>query len=109
MRLRHTIYTHEKFTEQNLHWCPKSEEYAAGSHLIAALRSGWNLAEPRIKARQVWRNGRRPLTLYHFALTRGHQTMLMPVLSNPYVERYIIQHRISVAFERAPDSFAVPQ
>ena len=108
MHLDHTIYTHEKFTEQDLHWCPKSEEYAAGNHLLTALRSGWRLAKPEIKAEQVWKNGSRLLTVYHFALTRNHQTMRMPVLSNPYVERYIIQNRIHVVLDAEPDCLVIP-
>ena len=103
-----TIYTHEKFTEQDLHWCPKSEEYAAGNHLLTALRSGWSLAKSEVEGKQVWKNGGCPLTVYYFALARGHQTMCMPVLSNPYVERYIIQNRILVIFDAEPDYLVVP-
>ena len=109
MHLDQTIYVHEKFTEQDVHWCSESEEYAAGNHLITALRSGWSLAAPRVEAKQVWRNRSRPLTVYHFLLARNHQTMLMPVLSNPYVERYIIQNQIAVVYDGGCDYFVVPE
>ena len=109
MRLDHTIYTHEKFTEQDLHWCPESEAYAGGSHLITALRCGWRLAKPEVKAKPIWKNGTRLLMVYCFALTRGHQTMCMPVLGNPYVERYLIENRIRVMLDAAPGYHVMPE
>ena len=72
MELGHTIYTHEKFTEQDQYWCPESEEYAAASQLISALRAGWTFALPRISARQIWNSGSRPRTDLRFHLNARH-------------------------------------
>lgn len=98
-------YTHEKFTETDQYWSPASEDYAAASQLITVMRDGWKLALPRVNARQLWHSGSRPSTVYEFTLVRGSQLMIMPVLGNPYIERYIFQHDIRVIYEAA--SYAV--
>ena len=93
--------THEKYTERDQYWSPESEDYAAASQLITALRDGWILALPRVSARQVWHSGSRPTTIYDFTLVRGSQLIIMPVLGNPYIERYIVSHGIRVIYEAA--------
>lgn len=109
MELGHTIYTHEKFTESDQYWCPESEDYAAASQLITAMRSGWILALPRVSARQVWNSGSRPRTVYDFTLMRGAQIMIMPVLTNPYIERFIVQQGIRVNYDNTPDHIVIPE
>ena len=104
MEWNHNNYTHEKYTESDQYWSPESEKYAAASQLITALRAGWGLALPRVSARQIWHSGSRLSTIYEFTLMRGSQLMIMPVLSNPYIERYIVQHDIRVIAEAAAHS-----
>ncbi len=89
-------YSHEKYTESSQYWCPESEAFAAASQLISALRDGWMLALPRVRARQIWNSGSRPRTVYEFTLMRGSQLMIMPVLTNPFVERYLAQHDLRI-------------
>lgn len=109
MELGQTIYTHEKFTESDQYWSPESEEYAAASQLITAMRSGWVLALPRVSARQVWNSGSRPRTVYDFTLLREGQLMIMPVLSNPFIERFIVQKRLRVIFDNTPNHAVIPE
>ena len=109
MELNHSNYTHEKYTEQNQYWCPDSEEYAAASQLLSAIRAGWMLALPRVSARQIWKGGSQPRTIYDFTLIRDAQLMVMPVLSNPFIERYLIDNRIPVSFESASENIVVPE
>lgn len=90
--------THEKYTETYQHWSPQSENYAGGDHLISALRVGWVLDERIVYAEQTWKSGTRPVTLYHFSLTRDGEIMIMPVLSNPYVERYLVENFITIVY-----------
>ena len=40
---------------------------------------------------------------------RGSQLMIMPVLSNPYIERYIMQNDIRVIYESAQDGAVLPE
>ncbi len=108
MELIKNIYTHDKFTESAQYWSPESEKYAAGSHLISALRAGWLLAMPRVRARQIWNSGSRARMLYEFTLVRGSQLMIMPVLTNPFVERYLMQNDIRVIYGAVTDKAAVP-
>jgi len=109
MELGQTLYTHEKFTEGGQYWSADSEEYAAASQLIAIMRDGWDLALPRVSARLVWNGGSRSRTVYDFTLMRGSQLMIMPVLSNPYIERYIIQNDIRVIYDITPDRVVIPE
>lgn len=109
MELHQSNYTHEKFTESDQYWSPDSETYAAASQLITAMRAGWHLALPRVSARQIWNSGSRPRTVYAFTLMRGSQLMMMPVLSNPYIERYIIQHDIRIIYDAAAESAVIPE
>ena len=109
MELGQTLYTHEKFTEGDQYWSADSEDYAAASQLISILRDGWNLALPRVSARQIWNSGSRPRTVYDFTLMRASELMIMPVLSNPFIERYIIQNDIRVIHDGAPDRKVIPE
>ena len=108
MELGQTIYTHEKYTEGDQYWSPESEDYAAASQLITVMREGWILALPRVGARQVWNSGSRPRTVYDFTLMRGSQLMIMPVLSNPFIERYIIQNDIRIIYDVSPECIVIP-
>ena len=72
------------------------------------MRDGWMLALPRVGARQVSKTGGRPRTVYDFTLMRGSQLMIMPVLSNPYIERYIIQNDIRIIYDVTQDCAVIP-
>ena len=96
--------THEKYTERDQYWSAESEDFAAASQLVSFLRAGWVLALPRVSARQVWHSGSRPSTVYDFTLVRGSQLVIMPVLGNPFIERYLVQHDIRVIFKAAPQA-----
>lgn len=109
MELSQNIYTHEKFTESNQYWSSGSEKYAAASQLISAMRDGWLLALPRVSARQVWHSGSRQSTIYEFTLVRGSQLMIMPVLSNPYIERYLVQNDVRIIYDVSPECLVVPE
>ena len=96
--------THEKYTESDQYWSPDSEQYAAASQLITAMRAGWILALPRVNARQIWHSGSRLSTIFEFTLVRGSRLMIMPVLGNPYIERLIAEQDIRVIFEARPQA-----
>ena len=106
MELGYRIYTHDMFVEQRQHWNPDSECYAAASQLISALRNGWQLALPEARMRQVDSGGSRPRTVYDFTLALNAEVMIMPVLSNPFIERYIIQNGIVIVADSQPETAA---
>lgn len=94
-----TITTHEKYTEKYQHWCSQSEYYAGGDHLISAFREGWELEDSPIYVKQYWKSGSRPISIYHFVLLRDDETIIMPVLHNPFVERYLTEQAISLVYD----------
>ena len=108
VELAQNIYTHEKFTESDQYWSPTSEDYAAASQLVTALRAGWMLALPRVSARQIWHSGSRPSTVYEFTLMLGSRLMIMPVLSNPFVERFLVKHDIRIIYDVSPETEVLP-
>lgn len=91
--------THEKYTEKPRHWNVRSEEFAGGDHLLTAIRLGWVVNETTLFAEQHWLSGSRPVTVYHFVLCRGKETMIMPVISNPFVERLITSNLLTIVFD----------
>jgi len=74
------------------HWHPKSEHFAGGDNLITAVENGWEVNECMLV--QHWYAGMRSVKIYEFTLRRGDTSMLMPVISNPYVERFIKEGKI---------------
>jgi hypothetical protein len=76
------------------YWNPR-EGYAGGDHLLTALNAGWDVESCRLE--QVWYAGARCVNLYHFTMVRGGDRMTMPVIDNPYVDRFISQANIQLS------------
>jgi hypothetical protein len=86
------------------YWSPK-EGYAGGDHLLTALNNSWDVAECHLQL--VWYTGSRSVRVYHFTLVRGGEIMKMPVVDNPYVDRFISLNGIEVqTTEDKPASLA---
>lgn len=77
------------------HWHGQSEKFAGGDSLATALFLGWKF-NPIVLVDTYWHFGTRQVHVYHFELIRGGETVSMPVLGNPYVERLITQHDLQV-------------
>jgi hypothetical protein len=74
------------------HWCPESETYAGGDQLATLLFMGWHIREIICQEKLPYLEkcaGR----FYHIVLTRAEETLLLPVLANPYVERIVAGYR----------------
>jgi hypothetical protein len=91
--------THEKYTDRYQHWCPQSAQYAGGDHLISAFRVGWTFEDNAVYAEQDWKSGSRPITVYNFVLVRDDETMIMPVISNPFIERFITERLMTIVYD----------
>lgn len=76
------------------HWHPGSEKYGGGDSLATAVYMGWKTREI-VYREEHWRAGRCSMT-YHFTLERDDETMVMPVISNPYVRRFISEAPVQV-------------
>lgn len=72
------------------HWHPQSEQYAGADALLTALYRGWLVAETVLsdrllkEARSV--GGKRKSAVYRFALQRGVEAVVMPVVTSPYAD-----------------------
>ena len=96
-----TTNTHEKYTATYQHWCPQSEIYSGGDHLISAFREGWELVDDLVAVQQYWKSGSRPVSIYHFVLERDGETMIMPALHNPFIERFIMEQSLTLVYDKA--------
>ncbi|MDX1992425.1 MAG: hypothetical protein SF029_08550 [bacterium] len=74
------------------HWCPESETYAGGDQLATLLFMGWQIREIICQEKLPYLEkcaGR----FYHVILKRREETLVLPVLANPYVERIVAGHK----------------
>jgi hypothetical protein len=83
-------YAYRKYVR---HWHAESEKYAGGDCLLTAINNGWNMLVP-VMAEAYWRAGSRCVMVYHFTLEYSGKTMVMPVITNPFVERLIVDNRL---------------
>lgn len=77
------------------HWSPLSEKYAGADCLVTALRNGWRIVGD-VYVENYWHAGTRLTSILHIKLGRDNETMLMPVISNPYARRLIYLNRITL-------------
>jgi hypothetical protein len=76
------------------HWHPNSETFAGGDNLITALEKGWSIQKCALV--KHWYAGMRSVRIYEFTLNKEDRTVVMPVLDNPYVERFIVDEKIEL-------------
>lgn len=93
-----TIYNnpggvHDKYTDIDRHFDPKSEVYTGADSLITAQRKGWRLINIAYEERVNMRSGRYT-TLYYFKLIRDDDKMIMPIIANPFIDGMINARRI---------------
>ncbi len=77
------------------HWHGQSEKFTGGDSLATAIFLGWSF-NPLVLVDTYWHFGTRQVHVYHFELRRGSETMSMPVLGNPFVDRMIVQHDLKI-------------
>jgi hypothetical protein len=77
------------------HWHAPSEKYAGGDSLATALFLGWTMGDI-VRLEEHWYAGTRRVAVYHFELMRDNQTVVMPVLCNPYVDSLIANSNLRV-------------
>lgn len=75
------------------HWHSSSESFAGGDNLLTALEKNWKIDACRLT--RHWYAGMRSVRLYEFTLIKDGDTIVMPVLDNPYIERFITDEQIT--------------
>jgi len=63
--------------------------------LLQFLADGWELS-PVIGLEEHWHAGVRRVDIYHFELTKGDRTMVVPVNSNPIIRRLIEERELKI-------------
>src|SRR5688572_11285369 len=88
------------FDVTSQHWNPSSARFAGADNLLTAVDQGWEISE----CVQVthWYAGMRSVRIYEFSLKRGDEAMMMPVIDNPYVERFVIEEEIKLVVKNNP-------
>ncbi|MGB7340876.1 MAG: hypothetical protein WBC91_18410 [Phototrophicaceae bacterium] len=76
------------------HWHPDSEVFAGGDNLITAIAKQWEIESCKLV--RHWYAGMRSVRLYEFTLTKDDRTVIMPVLDNPYIERFVKDQNIAL-------------
>lgn len=80
------------------HWDASSATFAGGDHLMTALDNDWFVKECRLV--KHWYTGARFVKIYEFHLINdAGDTLTMPVIHNPYIERFIDEERIELIDE----------
>jgi hypothetical protein len=77
------------------HWHAHSQKFAGGDCLATMLFLGWKF-NPLVMMDTYWHFGTRQVHVYHFELLRDDESVTMPVIGNPYVDRLIAHHHLEV-------------
>ncbi|MBZ0303703.1 MAG: hypothetical protein K8J31_28440 [Anaerolineae bacterium] len=78
--------SHFQYLDVVRHWSPISQKYAGGDAVITLFSEGWRLKES-VFYEEFWLSGSRLVVVYHLEMARDEDTLNVPVLSNPYVDR----------------------
>lgn len=86
---------HMQYTDTtSQHWNPTSAKFAGADNLLTALERGWEIDHCVIGRK--WYAGMRFVDIYEFKLRRGNDEMEMPVIHNPYIDRFIQQTGVDI-------------
>ncbi|MDZ4771168.1 MAG: hypothetical protein SGJ24_18765 [Chloroflexota bacterium] len=86
---------HTSYPAFQRHWHSGSEKFAGGDALLTAIDSHWEVSLV-CYLEEYWHAGTRLVTLYHFELNREGETMVMTVITTPYVRRIIREQQFQV-------------
>lgn len=100
------LNAHVDYLDVTRHWHSASEKYAGGDALMTFLNDGWSLKET-VFLEEYWHAGVRLVTIYHCELDQDGETVVMPVLANPYVSR--ILHILPVQIRALSERKAIKQ
>ena len=77
------------------HWSPASQPYATADVLLQYLRCEWECAnEVTVKTSRCVSS--RCVEVYIFTISRGHERLCVPVVSNPVILRLVRERGLTV-------------
>lgn len=69
------------------YWHPQSAQFAGCDNLLTALEQGWEIVNFEVATHDY--AGARYVKIYEFTLRSGNRQMTMPVIDNPYLQRWL--------------------
>jgi hypothetical protein len=96
------IEMEQRSADKPRHWSSSSQTYVPADVLLEYLADGWEISSV-VGREECWHGGGRHITVYYFELTRSHQAVVMPVLSNPIVRRLVDQRQLRVVLLTCDD------
>ncbi len=93
---------HVEYMDVTQHWSEKSEQFAGADSLLTMLYKGWQMKKTA-RREERWFAGSRLVYIYYITLERAGETIIMPVVHNPFVNRMIAQHQIEIVPQTAAD------
>jgi hypothetical protein len=105
--MQENIYegVHEYYTRQPRHWDPQSEPYTGGDSLLTALRTGWTIQNNHVIEHKISLSGGRMTTIYYVLLMKATHRRIMPVITNPFVERLL--ERLDIVVKQMAEGEAI--
>jgi len=92
--------------EDYRHWSPASQPYTTAEVLLQYLRSGWEcMNQVTVKTSRCVSS--RCVELYSFEISKGHERLCVPVVSNPVILRLIRERGLIVTHCEINSSFSV--
>lgn len=77
------------------HWSPNSQSYAPADVLFQYLRDGWLLGD-RVLIQVFTCFSRRRVEVYSFKLILDSEPVLMPIIANPVILRFVMERGLTV-------------
>lgn len=81
--------------EDHHHWSPNSQSYAPPDLLFQYLRDGWLLGD-RVLVQVFQCFSWRCIEVYSFKLTLDGEPVLMPIIANPVILRFVMERGLTV-------------
>ncbi|GAB1421858.1 hypothetical protein MASR2M15_20500 [Anaerolineales bacterium] len=78
----------------NQHWHP-SQGFARGDNLLTAIDQGWKYDENVIRKTHSF-GEQRSTSIYIFTLHRDGDSIEMPVVSTPFIRRFIARQKLDI-------------
>lgn len=94
-RNRRVSNYHMQYMDVTKHWSEKSESYAGADALITALSDGWEF-RPEVEYHDHNFGGNRSIRVYNIELAREGETVVMPVIHNPYLTRMLRREQLEL-------------
>ena len=81
--------------EDHRHWSPNSQSYAPADILFQYLRDGWLLGD-KVLVQVFQCFSWRCVEVYYFRLTHDSAPVLMPIIANPVILRFVMERGLTV-------------